>query len=117
MKTTYPHNPKEATILYKTIVLRLLEERPEMYRQLQQSRTLLATLNRYSQELSISHNAWKERLLDVNPGSSESQIESEAAELALKELVDRLPSPLQDEDETFSLESAMAFIRKHTPAE
>jgi hypothetical protein len=47
-------------------------------------------------------------------GSSPSQISSEAMERALKDLLASLPpeSP-QDEDETATLDAAMAFL--HTP--
>jgi hypothetical protein len=103
-------------MLYKTIVLRLLEERPEMYRQLQRNRKLLATLNRYARELKTSHEAWKQRLAEAKPDSSQSQIASEAGEIALKELEDHLSSVSRtDENEPLSLDAAMAYIRRHTP--
>ena len=77
---------------------------------------LLPTLNHYSSELKTSHEAWKDRLLQAKPGSSPSQIASEALEIALKELEDSLPpaSP-PDETEPLSLDAAMAFIRRHMP--
>lgn len=101
---------------YKTIVLHLLEQRPEMHDQLRTSRTLLPTLNRMASELKSSHEAWKDRLLQARPDSGESQIAGEAMEIALKELEDSLPneSP-QDEDEPLSLDAAMGFLRRHTP--
>jgi hypothetical protein len=101
---------------YKTICLQMIQERPEMYEQLLSKQTLLPTLNRYSTQLRTSHLDWKELLSQARPASSESQIASEALEIALKELEDSLPpaSP-QDEDEMLSLDAAMAFIRHHTP--
>jgi hypothetical protein len=72
---------KEGKMLYKTIVLHLLEDRPQMYQQLRKSRTLLATLNRLAEELKASHEAL------MNLGNQPN----EAAELAIKELVDSLP--------------------------
>ena len=100
---------------YKTIVLELLQ-RAEIHDQLRKQRMLLSTLDRYSCELKTSHEAWKDRLLQAKPGSSQSQIASEAMEIALKELEDSLPpaSP-PDETEPLSLDAAMAFIRGRTP--
>ena len=101
---------------YKTIVLELLQERAELYEALGKSNTLLSTLDRFSAELKASHEAWKSRLLQARPGSNESQIASEALEIALKEFQDRLPSRNNsDESEPLSLAEAMAFIRAHTP--
>ena len=100
---------------YKTIVLELLQQRPEMHEQLRKDRKLLPTLEIYARELKTSHEAWKEILSQARPGSDPSQIASEALEMALKELEDRLPSESpQDEQEPLSLDAAMAFIRSHT---
>ena len=59
---------------YKTIVLELLEQCPEMYDQLRSKRMLLPTLNFYAGELKASHEAWKIRLSQDRPGSNESQM-------------------------------------------
>ena len=100
---------------YKTIVLELLQQRPEMHEQLRKDRKLLPTMEIYAKELKTSHEAWKETLCQARPGSDQSQIASEALEMALKELEDRLPSASpQDETEALSLDEAMAFIRSHT---
>ena len=77
---------------YKTIVLELLQQRPEMHEQLRRTRKLLPTMETYAKELKTSHEAWKETLSQARPGSDPSQIASEAMEMALKELEDRLPS-------------------------
>jgi hypothetical protein len=59
--------------------------------------------------------AWKETLGKKRPGSSQEQIASEALEIAVKELEDRLPPASRPSDnETLSLDAAMASIRKHT---
>ena len=101
---------------YKTIVLELLRERTELHEQLRQTRRLLPTLETCAMELKASHEAWMETLAKVKPESHPSQIASEALEVALKELEDRLPSePPPDEGEP--LEAAMAFVRSHTPNE
>jgi len=100
---------------YKTIVLELLQQRPEMHEQLRKDRKLLPALEFYAKELKTSHEAWKETLSQTKPGSDPSQIASEAMEMALKELEDCLPSASHpDNNEPLSLDAAMAFIRNHT---
>jgi hypothetical protein len=101
---------------YKTIVLELLWQRPQMHERLRRSRTLLATLNRLAAELKAGHEAWKERLAAT--AGSGSQTASTALELALKDLTDSLPdeSPAGEED-LLSLDEAMAFLRRPTPHE
>ena len=66
-------------------------------------------------ELKTSHQAWKEQLSELRPESDPSQITSEAMEMAIRELEDRLPpvSPPEN-NEPLSLDGAMAFIRRHT---
>jgi len=101
---------------YKTICLQMIQDRREMFDQLRGKRILLSTLERLASELRTSHLAWKDLLFREKPGSSESQIASEALEIALKELEECLPPVYpQDEDEPFSLDAAMAFLRAHTP--
>ena len=101
---------------YKTIVLELLKERTELHEQLRLTRRLLPTLETCSQELRASHQSWMETLAKANPGSDPIQIESEAMELAVKELEDRLPSVSEaDDSEPLSLDQAMAFIARRTP--
>ena len=101
---------------YKTIVLEILQQRPQLHDQLRKDRKLLETVNLYARELKTSHEAWKEQLSETRPGSESSQIASEALELALKDLEGRLPSESpQDDHEPLSLDAAMAFIRRHTP--
>ena len=78
----FPLPRKETTMLYKTICLQMIQDRPEMYDRLLKHRTLLPTLERFARQLRSSHQAWKERLLRAKPGGSESQIASEALELA-----------------------------------
>jgi hypothetical protein len=100
---------------YKTIVLQLLEQHPQMYDQLRRQRQLLPTMEHFARELKSLHQAWKETLSQATPGSDPSQIASEALERAMNDLEDRLPigSP-RDGQEALSLDEAMAFIRRHT---
>jgi hypothetical protein len=102
---------------YKTIVLELLQQRPEIYDQLRKERKLLHTVERYAKELKTSHQAWMELLAQMRPGSNMSQLLSESLEIALKELEDRLPSAsAPDESDRQFLDAAMLFIRsQRTP--
>ena len=100
---------------YKTIVLELLQQRPQMHERLRKERKLLTTLEIYAKELKTSHEAWMETLSRANPVSNQNQIASEAMEMALKDLEDRLPSEsVPSEDEALSLDQAMAFVRSPT---
>ena len=100
---------------YKTIILGMLEQRPQMREELRQSRKLLPRLDLHARELKESHDAWKERLQQANPQSDPSQIASEAMELALKDMEDRLPSgSSQNESEVLSLDQAMAQLSSRT---
>ena len=100
---------------YKTIILELLQQQPQMYDQLRKERKLLPTVELYARELKTSHEAWKETLSQERPGRNQSQIASEALEMALQELEDRLPPASQHSDsEALSLDAAMASIRNHT---
>lgn len=101
-------------MLYKTIVLELLQNRPELYGQLRQRRMLLPTLNRLAGELKARHRAWTQELQATRPGS-DSQIASEAMELALRELEDRLSADSEEEARAF-LDAAMAWLRTLPPA-
>ena len=83
---------------YKTIVLELLQQQPQIHQQLASKRALLPTLELYARELKTSHEAWKETLGQEKLGSDQSQIASEALEMALKELEERLPSASQPND-------------------
>jgi hypothetical protein len=105
-----------APMLYKTMTLELIQERPELYEKLRSSKMLLTTMDSYAVELKAFHEKWKEQLSRVNPGSDPRQIASEALELAVAELRNRLPSesPL-DEAEPLSLDAAMNSIRRHSP--
>jgi hypothetical protein len=100
---------------YKTIVLELLRERTELHEQLRRTHQLLPTLENLATELKASHDTWKETLVRAKSDSEPSQIASEAMELALKDLEERLPSSSPPEDgEPLSLDQAMAFVRNRT---
>lgn len=100
---------------YKTIVLHLLEQNPQMYEQMRRQRKMLPTLEYHARELKTLHEAWKEIMSRAKPGSDESQIAAEALEMAIQDLQERLSGgSLPDENQTLSLDEAMAYIRRHT---
>lgn len=97
---------------YKSIALDLLKQKTELYEQLRLTRRLLPAMEHCARQLKESHEHWRATLSQAAPGSDPSQISSEAMELALKELEDRLPAELPtDEDEPLSLDQAMAFVQ------
>lgn len=99
---------------YKTIVLGLLQQQTELHERLRITRKLLPTLETCATELKASHQAWKEILSQAKPGSESSQIASEALEMALQELADRLPSVFPPDDrELPTLDNAMAYLVGH----
>ncbi len=76
---------------------------------------MLPTLEYYARELKTFHEAWMEMLSQVMPDIAPAQISSEALEMALTDLEDRLSAGShQDGSEPLSLDAAMAFIRHHT---
>jgi len=109
----------EETMQYKTIILELLQQRPKMHDQLRKDRKLLTSMERYAKELKASHEAWMDLLSGLRPRSNRNHIASEALEIALKEMEDRLPSesPRQGH-EALCLDAAMLFLRSsRTPRE
>ena len=78
-------------MLYQTIVLELIQDRPRFYQELRTSKRLLPSVESYATDLRESHLAWKATLAWQQPGSDPSLIASEALELATFDLVQRLP--------------------------
>jgi hypothetical protein len=100
---------------YKTIVLELLKQQTEFHELLRTTRRLLPTLEVCAQQLKDHHEGWKETLSQAKPDSDPSQINSQALELAVKEMEDRLHSlSPQDDGELPTLENAMAYLVGHT---
>lgn len=102
---------------YKTMILELLQQRPQVHDRLRKDRKLLPAMELYAKELKAGHEAWKQLLSQLRPGSDPNQVSSEALEIALKEMEDRLPSesPLNGSEALF-LDAAMLFVRRHTPS-
>jgi hypothetical protein len=101
---------------YKTIALELLKQRTQMYDQLRRERKLMEAMEACATWLKEKHDAWTEQLAQARPTADPGQIASEAMELAIRDLEERLPpeSPA-DESEPLSLDEVMAFLRRHTP--
>jgi hypothetical protein len=99
---------------YKTIALELLKEHKEIHEQLRLTRQLLPTVEAFALELKTSHEAWKEVLSQAKPDSEPSQIGSEALEMALADAKEGLALSRQDQDQTLSLDDAMAFLGQRT---
>lgn len=76
---------------YKTIVLELIHDRPQMQEELRRQGNLLQALDHYSLHLKSRHEFWKNSLANLHPESRPLQIASQAGELALEELVASLP--------------------------
>jgi hypothetical protein len=107
---------KEETMMYKTIALEMIQERPALYEELRSSKRLLPTMDAHAVELKALHDKWKERLDQAKPGRDPSQVASEAMELAVEEFQRRLPSgSAGDEAEPPSLDAMMTCIQRHTP--
>jgi hypothetical protein len=105
--------PKEKPMQYKTIVLALLQERPELHDRLRSQRILLPAVEVYARELKASHETQKALLSQTKPGSNESQIASEALEIALEELENSLATvSSSNESAAISLDEAMAYLRR-----
>ena len=77
---------------YKTIVLEMIRDRPRLYEDLRTSKRLLPSLESYAGELRDNHLAWQATLAMQRPASESSLIASEAMELAIADLMERLPS-------------------------
>ena len=100
---------------YKTITLGLIQEQPALYERLRSSKMLLTAMDAYAIDLKNSHEMWKAQLGQAMPGNDPRLIASEAMELAVQELTDRLScvSPA-DETAPLSLDAAMNFLRSHS---
>ena len=98
---------------YKTIILELLQQRPQLHERLRRSDILLETLNEQAQRLRTRHLEWSAMLVEVMPESETSQITRTAFELALSEWETGLTDDsLPESFEPLTLDAAMAFIRR-----
>ncbi len=101
---------------YKTIVLELLLQHPQMYEELRSTKRLLTAMDTYASDLKARHDAWTRILHWNRPTSTPEQLSSAALELAIQDLQDRFPcEATMEADEAPSLDAAMSYLRRHTP--
>ena len=84
---------------YQTIILELIQQNQPMHDQLRKERRLLATVEQAALELKASHQAWQERLAQSQPNEAAAQLSSQAFEMALKEMEERLLPASQENEE------------------
>lgn len=105
-------------MLYKTMVLEILQQDQKLHDRLRRQRTLLPTLNHYAGQLRDRHIAWENQLHLARPASSARRIATEALELALTEIQAHLQAVSHaNDDQPLTLDAAMAFLHSHTPPE
>lgn len=103
---------------YKTIMLELIQEYPEIHNRLRCNRVLLPTLTVFAYQLKMSHEAWKDTLCRTTPGCKRHQVAGEALELAIMEMKDHLRlASAPKEDVPDSTQAVMVFTRSRTPRE
>ena len=66
-------------MLYKTIILELLQERPGLYEQLRCSKRLLPAMDAYAIDLKACHEQWKADLSRTRPGSAHGRQQARLA--------------------------------------
>ena len=94
---------------YKTITLELIRDRAQWHEQLRLTRQLLPTMEQLARELREAHQQWTQTLTASRPESEPSLVSSEALELAVRELEERLPNESSNpEGELPELENATA---------
>ena len=103
---------------YKTIVMELLEQNPELHNQLKQNQKLLETIDAMALELKSNHEQMIAELVEQQPDDAYSVICSQATEIAIAELQQRLaPMSEQETGEAMSLDQIIASVMQHSPRE
>ena len=103
---------------YKTIVMELLEQNPELHNHLKQNRKLLETIDAMALELKWNHEQMIAELAEQQPDVAYSVTCSQATEIAIAELQQRLaPTSDHETDEAMSLEQIMASVTQHSRRE
>ena len=105
-------------MLYKSIALEMLQtEFPRLHHRLKTSRSVLPALDGYGTMLKRCHEGWMEQIEQAKPESDPAQIASEALELAIEDLRESFRAELPpSEAGPLSLETAMEYVKRHTPA-
>lgn len=100
---------------YKTITLELLQEQPELYEQYRSTKRLLPAMDAHAIELRASHRAAIEAIARRSPESDPSQVASEALELAIRDLRERLLSASPKDEAAPLSPGATSGTRRRTP--
>ena len=113
-----PTHRKETPMQYKTIVMELLEQNPELHNHLKQNRKLLETIDTMALELKLRREQTIAELAEQQPDVESSVICSQATEIAIAELQQRL-APTSDHEtrEAMSLDQIMASVIQHSRRE
>lgn len=84
---------------YKTIALRLIQDRPAFHESIRQEGRLLMVMETYADWLRDYHSLWITFLTKHQPESDETQIASQALERCIQDLEQVLPpaSPPSDD--------------------
>ena len=100
---------------YKTIMLELLEQYPKLHSQLKQHRQLLATMETMARELKAHHERIIGELTERQTDGESSGISSQAMELAIAEMQERLAVlSNREEGETLTLDQIMELVIQHS---
>jgi len=98
--------------------MELIKQRPNLHDRLASSGRLTSTMEQLAVQLRDNHRQLTEQLREARPGSADIQLNSEAMEIAVNEIEQTLPDESPENDEAvFSLDAAIAYVRRHTPPE
>lgn len=100
---------------YKTIILELLQQQPELHEQLRATRTLLSTLDQLAIQLRAHHLDLANHLRRQRPQTDATQLSNEAMEIAVNQFEQALATTSVADDPETSLDQVMAYIKRHTP--
>ena len=100
---------------YKTIMMELLEQSPALNSQLKKNHQLLATIEAMARELKRNHERIIGELTDRQLDGGSSGISSQAMEIAVAEMQERLAAlSNREEDETLTLDQIMELVTRHS---
>lgn len=100
-------------MLYKTILLELLEQHPNYLEQLRQTRQTMTWLVETAFELQARHAEWNRVFFKQNPGSIPGQFSREALEMAIREVSLSFPHESAAEElGDFPIEEAIRWIHR-----
>ncbi len=78
-------------MLYQTIALELIQNRPTLCALLRKEKLMLTATELFAHELKASYKRWLAQLSMTASGEASAQTRSQAAELAINQMMLRLP--------------------------